>query len=174
MDRSSCRYDNCTARSELHFFSTQTKTTCRSTPTSLVSQSHKNSVNRQFVHLLYGQKPLLNGQHCFWGDFSLGIFQIGLQIVLRHCTNNDTPFMNPSSHPHLSVNQQERSSLQKEARLRHYRKNVQWQLRPIKSFPGSDEQRACWTKNFYYLEMITWGQKDDTSASRSHATDSWR
>ena len=128
----------------------------------------------RFVHLLYGQKPLLNGQHCFWGDFSLGIFQIGLQIVLRHCTNNDTPFMNPSSHPHLSVNQQERSSLQKEAKLKLSLKNVQWPLPPFQSFPELAEHQACWTKNSYYLETTIWVQEDGTSASRSHVTDSWR
>ena len=39
--------------------------------------------------------------------------------------NNDTPFMNPSTHLPLSVSQLERSSSQKEARLKSYLKNVQ-------------------------------------------------
>ena len=124
-------------------------------------------------------KPLLtqkskSGQHCFWSNLSLVVSQSGLQFVLGHCTNNDTPLMNPSSHPRLSVNQQELSSLQKGERLKSSPQNVQWPLRPFPSLLESDEQRACWTKNFYYLETIIWVQKDDTSASRSHGMDSWR
>merc|ERR1719500_42977 len=78
--------------------------------------------------------------------------------------------MNPSSHPHLSVNQQERSSSRREARLRLSLKNVQWQLPPFPSFPEPAEHQACWTKNSYYLETTIWVQEDDTSASRSHVT----
>ena len=32
------------------------------------------------------------------------------KLYLEHCTDNDILFMNPSNHPHLSVNRQERSS----------------------------------------------------------------
>ena len=88
--------------------------------------------------------------------------------------DNDTSFMNPSSHLPLSVNQQARSSSQREARLKSSLKNVQWQLPPFLSFPGLVEHQACWTKNSYFSETTIWVQEDDTSASRNHVTDSWQ
>ena len=90
-----------------------------------------------------------------------------------HCTDNDTHFMNPWSRLPLSVNQQERWSLQRGARSRLCLKIVQWQSQPFLSLLESDEQQACWMKNFYYLETIFWVQGDGTSASRGHATESW-
>ena len=95
-------------------------------------------------------------------------------LHIDHFAKNDTLFMNPSSHLHLSVNQQERSSSQRGARLRLSLKNVQWPSLPFPSFPESAEHQACWTKNSYYLETMIWEQEAGTSASRSHETGSWR
>ena len=51
----------------------------------------------------------------------------------RCFANNDTLFMNPSSLPHLFVNQQRRWSSQRAARLRLSLKNVQWPSQPSPS-----------------------------------------
>ena len=61
----------------------------------------------------------------------------------RCFANNDTLFMNPSSLPHLFVNQQRRWSSQRAARLRLSRKNVRWRSQPFPSFKASDERQAC-------------------------------
>ena len=87
---------------------------------------------------------------------------------------NDTSFMNHSSHLNLSVRQQERSSLQREARLRLSPKNVLLPLLPFTSLLEPAEHQACWMKNFYYLEMMIWVQEGGTSASRNHVTDYWQ
>ena len=105
----------------------------------------------------------------------LGLYAKGVSDFKKcPCINNDTPFMNPSSHPHLSVNQQERSSSRKGARLRSSLKNVRWPSPPFPSFLEPAEHQACWTKNSYFSETMIWVQEDDTSASKSHETDSWR
>ena len=100
--------------------------------------------------------------------------KFGSGRIYNYGTNNDTNFKNPSSHLALSANQQERWSLPRGARLRSCRKNVQWPLPAFPSFPDPAEHQACWTKNSYYSEMMIWVQNEDTSASRSHATDSWQ
>ena len=80
----------------------------------------------------------------------LGLYAKGVSdLNFGHCINNDTPFMNPSSHPHLSVNQQEHSSSRRGARLKLSPKNVQWRLPLFPSFPGLAEHQACWMKNSY-------------------------
>ena len=114
----------------------------------------------------------VQGQNSFFHNFLALYAKSCLRFC--HCINNDTPFMNLSSHLHLSVNQQERSSSQKGARLKSSLKNVQWPLLLFPSFPEQAEHQACWTKNSYFSETMIWGQKAGTSASRSHVTDSWR
>ena len=119
------------------------------------------NVKMWFVNMLPGQKN--SKIICMW-----------LYEKFGNCTNNDTSFMNPSSHPHLSVNQQERSSLHRRARSRLSRKNVRWPLPHFPSFLEPDEHQACWIKNFYYSEMMILEQEDGTSVSRSHVMDSWQ
>ena len=51
--------------------------------------------------------PSLSAENC--KDLSDKGF-LTLKLYLEHCTDNDILFMNPSNHPHLSVNRQERSS----------------------------------------------------------------
>ena len=109
-------------------------------------------------------------------SFEVICFVLNVKLVpllqFENCSNNDTPFMNPSNRPHLSVNQQEHSSSQRGARLRLSLKNVQWPSPLFPSLLESAEHQACWTKNSYYLETMIWVQEDATSASRSHVTDS--
>ena len=69
--------------------------------------------------------------------------------------------MNPSSRPHLSVNQQEHSSSQKGARLRFSLKNVPWQLQPFPCLLELDEQQACSMKSYLFWGTIIWEQRED-------------
>ena len=71
-------------------------------------------------NMIIWQKPLLRS---FLGLFFLWLYSKGASNFHLIMT---PPFMNPSSHPHLSVNQQERSSSQRGARLRLSLKNVPW------------------------------------------------
>ena len=89
-------------------------------------------------------------------------------------TNNDTPFMNPSSHLHSSANQQQRSSLQREVKLKLSHQNAPWPLPTFPSFLESTEHQTCWMRSYYWLATTTLVQEDGTSVSRSHAMDSWR
>ena len=102
----------------------------------------------------------------------LGLYAKGVSDFKKcPCINNDTPFMNPSSHPHLYVNQQERSSSRRGAKLRLSLKNVRWQLLPFQSFPEPAEHQACWTKNSYFSETMIWVQEDDCLLYTSDAAD---
>ena len=131
-------------------------------------QDSYHDISRDCV--IYECKAKIVSEVIFLGLYAKGVSDLNF----GHCINNDTPFMNPSSHPHLSVNKQERSLSPKEARLRLSRKIVQCQLPPFRSLPEPAEHQACWMKNSYFSEMMIWAQKDDTSVSRIHETDSWR
>ena len=119
---------------------------------------------------LYECKAKIVSEVIFLGLYAKFVWD----LIFCHCINNDTPFMNPLCHPHLSVNQQERSSSRRGARLRLSLKNVQWPSPPFPSFLESVEHQACWTKNSYLLETTIWVQEDEQSVSRSHETGSWQ
>ena len=81
-------------------------------------------------------KTYKNGQIVIF----LGLyFKIVSDFHFGHCANNDSPFMNPSSHPHLSVSQQGHLSSQRGVRLKLSLKNVQWPLRLSPSLLEPDE-----------------------------------
>ena len=80
--------------------------------------------------------PIIPFFRCYWGGHeTFNVFETNIICF----TNNDTSFMNPSSPRHLSANQQQRWSSQREARLRLSHRNVQWRSQPFPSSPEVGE-----------------------------------